>query len=220
MLCLAACSQMTEFVPRLSQPEFQPQSLVVADKVLVYLAAACQALATDPLSRPRRNSAFELYRNALVLDPENIHAHNGVALVVRRYISLANAALSQGRFERALSLLARAQNIDGNNSAVIAMRQALVQQEQLASIGERPITLKLAVDELEGRDPKLVGQLQNLALSLAATGERIVIYARTDSESRWLYQQIKQAQPSHHFIVTTGLSSQPRIVRVPVPKDS
>ena len=217
---LAGCSQITEFVPRLPKPAFEPQAVAKRDQVLEYLAAADAALARDHLSRPRRNSAFELYRNALVLDPENIHAHNGVSLILRRYIALANAALSQGNFERALTLLARAQSLDANNRAVIQMRQALVQQEQLASSGERPIVVTLDVDQLESRDPALVQRLRALALSLANSGDRIVIYARTDIESRWLYQQLKQAQPSHRFVVTTGLSSRPRIVRVPVVGES
>ncbi|MDN3638364.1 tetratricopeptide repeat protein [Simiduia curdlanivorans] len=223
-LCLVAhllgCSQITEIVPRITKPAFEPRSEAKSDQLLEYLAAADAALARDHLSRPKRNSAFELYRNALVLDPENVHAHNGVVLILRRYMALANAALSQGNFERALTLLARAQSLDANNRDVIQMRQALVQQEQLSLNGERPIVVKLSVKELESRDPALVQRLQALALSLADSGERIVIYARTDIESRWLYQQLKQAQPNHHFVVTTGLSSRPRIVRVPVVRES
>lgn len=196
------------------KPAFEPQSIAMADQVLEYLAAADEALARDHLSRPRRNSAFTLYRNALVLDPENIHAHNGISLIVRRYISLANAALSRGEFEWALKLLKRANSVDANNLTVIRMRQALAQQEQLAISGVRP-AWRLNIAELESRDPVLVEKLRELAQSVASSGERIVIYARTDAESRWIYQQLKQAQPQYHFVVTTGLSAQPRILRLP-----
>ena len=215
-MLVSACSRINEFVPRIPKPAFEPQSTLAADQALEYLAAADEALSRDHLSKPRRNSAFELYRNALVLDPENIHAHNGISLVIRRYIALANAALNQGDFERALTLLERAHGLDANNLTVIKMRQALAQQEQLAINGVRPITLRLNIKELERRDPALVQILKELAESVASSGERIVIYARTDVESRWIYQQLKQAQPHYRFIVTTGLSSKPRIVRVPI----
>lgn len=218
---MAGITACTQWLPSVNaEPRFQPRAEYGPDQVVEYLAAADKALARDHLDDPVRNSALELYRNALILDSDNAHARQGIALVVRRYIALSNAALSKGQFEYATALLTRANAIDPANSVIIHLRQSLAQQEQLVLAGGMPKIIALDIDALAKRDQGLVTLLHQLAEELAISGERLVIYARTDTDVRWIYQQLKQARPEHHFIVTSGLSARPRIVSVPVPPEA
>ncbi|AFU99089.1 N-acetylglucosaminyltransferase, MurG [Simiduia agarivorans SA1 = DSM 21679] len=219
LVFLSGCVPQLTQLTQLQRPApFEPSAVEPENQLLEYLAAADEALARDHLTVPLRNSAFELYRGALVLDPENPHARRGLSMICRRYLALANAALSEGDYKRAQRYLRRLLRVDPQNPEAIALRQALAQQEQLVLAGAALNELPLPVDALSSRDPGLVAQLQGLASQLVRHKERIVIYARTDAEARWVYQQLKQAQPQFQFSATTGLSPRPRIVVVPVPQ--
>lgn len=218
LLLLCGCVPQLSQLTQLNRPAvFAPKATEPENQLLEYLAAADEALARDHLTKPLRNSAFELYRGALVLDPENPHARRGLSMICRRYLALANAALSEGEYKRARRYLERLLRVDPQNPDAIALRQALAQQEQLVLAGAALKELSLPVEALSSRDPALVLELQKLAAQLARQRERIVIYARTDAEARWVYQQLKQAQPQLYLSVTTGLSPRPRIVVVPIP---
>lgn len=213
MPLLAACSQ----VPLIkTEPQaFVPQSADNAGRVLEYLAAADAALARDRLTRPRGQSAAELYLAALHLDPDNAQARQGLQLVGRRALAQANSALSRGDFRRAARVLDQALMADSDNNALRNLRQRLAQQELLMLAGARRTELPLDEKALAGRSESLAESLAALARELAESGERIVIYTRSDDEARWVYQALRQAEPATWFSVTTRLSSRPRIVRIP-----
>ncbi|UTA47587.1 hypothetical protein L1F30_15705 [Simiduia sp. 21SJ11W-1] len=212
VLATAACSQVSE---RIRPATFVPVSTEPKAQAREYIAMADRALADDQLSRPWRNSAVQLYRKALKLDPNNRRALKGLALADRRFVGLANAALSRGNVERAYTLLDRAIELNPENQPARALRQSLVQQEQwLLALGKASV-MELDARALSERQEALAKNLQKLAVELASSGERIVIYTRTDAEARWVYQQLKRAKPEVFFSASTGLSATPRIIRVP-----
>lgn len=209
---LVSCAQVAE---RIRPAQFQPSASTPAAQALEYVAAADLALARDQLSRPWRNSAVQLYRRALALDPDNTRAQRGLAMADRRFVALANAALSKGNFERAYKLLDRAVSLNPDNRAARQLQLRLVQQEQwLLAMGQATV-IELDADALDERREALAERLGQLAAELAETGERIVIYTRTDAEARWVYSQIKRAKPDLYVMASTGLSASPRIIRVP-----
>lgn len=209
---LAGCSQVVE---RIRPAAFVPQSVEPLAQAQEYVAVADRALADDHLSRPWRNSAVNLYRRALALDPNNVRAQRGLALADRRFVGLANAALSRGNMSRAYALLDRALALNPANHLARDLRQSLVEQEQrLLARGEGSV-MALDAEALAERRAALAASLQDLAQELANSGERIVIYTRTDAEARWVYAQLKRAVPEVFFSASTGLSATPHIVRVP-----
>lgn len=213
LLWLTACSQ----VPLLKEKPkaFVPVATDPAGRVLEYLAAADAALARDRLTRPRGQSAAELYLAVLHLEPANLHARQGLQLVGQRAMAQANAALSRGEFQRAARILDQALMADSDNHALRDLRQRLAQQEILLLAGAPEPELPLDEEALAGRSEALAESLAQLAHELADSGERIVIYTRSDEEARWIYKTLRAAQPQTWFSVTTRLSSRPRIVRVP-----
>lgn len=215
LLLLLACVGCSQVVERIRPATFVPTSTEPKAQAREYIAAADRALADDHLSRPWRNSAVKLYNRALALDPGNKRALKGLALADRRFVGLANAALSRGNFERAYKLLDRAIELNPENQPARALRQSLVQQEQwLIAMGKASV-MELDAKALSERQEALAKNLQKLAKELAESGERIVIYTRTDAEARWIYSQLKRAKPEVFFSASTGLSASPRIIRVP-----
>lgn len=209
---LLGCAEVVE---RIRPTQFQASASTPEAQALEYVAAADLALARDQLSRPWRNSAVQLYQRALALDPGNQRAERGLAMADRRFVALANAALSKGNFERAYKLLDRAVSLNPDNRAARELRSRLVQQEQwLLAMGQATV-IELDAEALGERRAALAERLGQLAAELAETGERIVIYTRTDAEARWVYSQIKRAKPDLYVMASTGLSASPRIIRVP-----
>lgn len=212
LVILVACQSVVE----LRDKPYAAKSRTKPDQLEEFLAAGDKALARDQLSVPLRNSAFELYRNALVLDPENSHARRGLGLIGQRYAALANAAMSRGNSAQALEFLSQGLRVEPRASVLINLRKSLLQLQQKVATGKQWQVWPLDKHRLAKRDQRLAKSLQVIAGELVLTGDRIAIYSRTEAEARWVYQQLRQAWPGHRFVVTTGLSSKPRIVRAPV----
>jgi serine/threonine-protein kinase PpkA len=75
------------------------------------LAQAKRHLQADRLSRPAKDNALHLYRQALGIDPHNREATQGLQAIVARYQTLAGEAQARGDTQQAQTLLQRGQQV-------------------------------------------------------------------------------------------------------------
>ncbi|MDX1433940.1 MAG: protein kinase, partial [Gammaproteobacteria bacterium] len=79
----------------------QPARAVPAEDVAALLSAATDAIADLRLTTPQDDNAYRYYRRVLELDPDNAQATRGLALIVERYVELAQSAVAAGEFDKA-----------------------------------------------------------------------------------------------------------------------
>lgn len=77
----------------------------------VLLSAAEAALNKNRLSLPRGESAYDLYRRVIAIDPNNTGALAGLEKIKTRYADLIEDALAAAEFERAAQLVGRVGNL-------------------------------------------------------------------------------------------------------------
>jgi TonB family protein len=80
------------------------------------LALADAALAAGKLLEPPGESALDLYRSALGIDPKNARAKAGVDNVANKLLEKAEAALTAEQLESAITALEQARDVSPNNS--------------------------------------------------------------------------------------------------------
>lgn len=96
---------------------------ITADPMADYLALAEQALADDRLSGP--DGAVNFFRAALLEDPENRIAQNGLTRVRARYAERIRNALDAEDFDAAEEHLTAAEAIDGEDGTLNDLRARL-----------------------------------------------------------------------------------------------
>jgi len=80
------------------------------------LALADAALAAGKLLEPPGESAIDLYRSALSIDPKNPRAKAGIDNVANKLLEKAEAALSAEQLETAVTVLEQARDVSPDNS--------------------------------------------------------------------------------------------------------
>lgn len=96
-----------------------PQSMpVVANEspAAKELALADKALADGKLLEPPGDSALDLYRSALTIDPKNARAKAGIDNVANKLLEKAEAALSAEQLETAVTILEQARDVSPDNA--------------------------------------------------------------------------------------------------------
>ncbi|HVF15380.1 MAG TPA: hypothetical protein VNA21_00660, partial [Steroidobacteraceae bacterium] len=85
------------------------------DPVSAELALAKEAFAAGRYLEPRGESALDLYRNALAIDPNSADAKAGVRSVADKILERAESALTGERIEEAVRSVETARDIDGSH---------------------------------------------------------------------------------------------------------
>ncbi len=174
--------------------------------VLELLDAADRALKDRRLSKPRGDSAVDYYRRVLALLPGYEEAQQGLKTIVDRYIEWSDAAVRQGRSDRALSYLARARQIDADDPDIVQAAQ------RLRTLGQREIGyVRLDARELRLKSADLVLVLGRLADRVRAESARVVIQAPTDAQGRWIYRQLNQRHENFRIRASLRLDAQPGV---------
>jgi len=89
------------------------------------LADAERYLNRDALSAPEGANATQSYRDILQAYPDNPEAQAGLQAVVQRYLVLAQAADTEGKRKRALTLAERGLQLDADNKPLNTLRERL-----------------------------------------------------------------------------------------------
>jgi TonB family protein len=92
------------------------QSATTGGPAAKELALADAALAAGKLLEPPGESALDLYRSALGIDPKNERAKGGVDNVADKLLEKAEAALTAEQLESAITILEQARDVSPGNS--------------------------------------------------------------------------------------------------------
>lgn len=99
------------------------------------LRQAATALEDYRLTIPEGDSAYELYREVLRMDPGNEAARQGLDEVVQRYVWLSRRALDQGDYGRVETYIERGLRLEGNNQELRALQRLLSIERERARLG-------------------------------------------------------------------------------------
>ncbi len=117
------------------------------DPVKAELALAKEAFAQGKYLEPPGESALDLYRSALALDPNNADALAGIRSVADKVLERAEAALVAERIEEAIVSIERARDIDAQHPRLafldtqIARERERLKLSQAQEVGARVTTL-------------------------------------------------------------------------------
>lgn len=170
------------------------------------LDRADRAIRRDHLTYPAEDSALDLYDQVRLLDPENEEARRGMERIVERYVELALGAVAQARFTQSRAMLDRARLVDPEHPG-IAPAQA---QIDLLANADRHV-ISLDADQVRNRDDALQGTLRQAGLASRNDGCRARITARSDSEGRWIYQQMTEANGGARIQAELDMGPTPRV---------
>ena len=121
------------FMQKLSVPDQPPITRIVVsppssvrdDEIGELLRAAAADVESLRLTAPTGNNAFERYQQVLIMEPDNENAVRGLEVIVIRYVTLANTALSNGELEKAKRYVDSASGVRPEDKGVALARTML-----------------------------------------------------------------------------------------------
>ena len=124
---------------------------------------------------------------------------------------------AQRAFGQVDSLLNTADEISPGNPLSKEVRGQLRREQQRARQdvtldGPGAQTVALPASELSARSDAVVQMLTSVAQRIREHQLRVVIVARTDSEGRWVYSQLRQAVPGYRVRGDIKLGNPPRLL--------
>jgi len=177
-----------------------PVSVPVAQTVNLkpLLAKAELALGQNRLMSPALNNARYWFAQVLALDPKNTQAQSGLQLIPLQYLQLARGAAAKGGAARARSLLARGLRLSPGHKQLLGFRQQL-ELKLAPRTTAKQAQWRIDATELKQRAPALVKLLSAWAQKAKQDDLLAIIYARNDSDGRWIYQQMRRALPGYRL---------------------
>ena len=192
--------------------------------ILGLLREAEQALNNGNLLEPSHGNAYDRYQSVLILDKNNRKARAGLREILRRYSALVSDAAKNNRLRRADALLTQLSRFYPGNAEVKRQRQAVnkLRKKQeapaVANAGKRVTStedIPLPTAPLDKRSDELLSLLSDIVVRLIESDESILIYARSDSEGRWIYSQMKRLSGGYRIRGDIRISKKPRISVLP-----
>ena len=178
------------------------------------------------------NNAYDQFHSVLLINAGNTRAQSGLQAILLNYSSQVRRALSINRFDLAKKSLAAVELYYPANALLMDLKGMIREQEEAsrrqdeanvkvnnlpASVPEKlefeDITLEKSA--LSQKDAKTVKLLEEIALRLKRTDESIMIFARNDSEGRWIYKQMKNAVKGYRVRGDIRYSKSPKIRILP-----
>ena len=155
-------------------------------KIRALLLDAEDAMAQRRLLLPvQDDDAYDLYRAVLVLQPDNDEAFRGLERIVEAYLELAIQAFERRRMGEVYAHLALARRVDPRHPSIATVERRL---ELLNSTKRDHYSLER--DAVTSRRSIVRRQLQRIGFEAKGRDAHCVITARSDSEGRWIYQQL------------------------------
>ncbi|MET0534457.1 MAG: TonB family protein [Steroidobacter sp.] len=117
------------------------------DPVKAELALAKDAFNQNKFIEPQGESALDLYRSALALDPNSTEAKNGIRSVAEKILERAESALLAERLEEAIRTIETARDIDSTHPRLafldtqVARERERLKLSQAQEVGNRVRTL-------------------------------------------------------------------------------
>lgn len=228
LVCTLSACQIPFYANQKKQPIPAPAPVVVQPKpvitkeqqvVKMLILNGEYTLSQSQLLTPTNDNAYDYFRAALKLDPNNARAKGGLQGIVMRYVDLARQAAARGNYSQATTMLNNARIVDPTNLLIKEVAAGLTEQIKSAPPVEpyRGGANEFLLDaSLLGKDdPKMIAKLTEIAQKLKSTNSLAMIIARTDVEGRWIYQKMRDAVPGYRVRGDIKLGSPPRVQLVP-----
>ncbi len=155
----------------LAESEQAPIARVVAlapssardDEIGELLRHAAEDIDALRLTTPAGENALERYQKVLTLEPENEDARRGLEVIVIRYVTLANTAMSNGDLEKAERYLNSAGGVIPDDKGVALARNMLAaaakSRTETTASSETPAAVQEAAPETAPAGPRKVAVL-------------------------------------------------------------
>lgn len=189
------------------------------------LLSAQQAFRENRLTTPSHDNAYDLFQSVLTLDPENSSARAGVQAILISYADWSRTAIAEREYSKAQDYLNLAQIYFPANPLLLELQQKLREDKRLRARVEQQVLVSEPAPErveyslpglaLKKKSPAVADYLARLAKRIQASDESVMIYARSDSEGRWIYQQLNQATEGYRVRGDIRIASAPKIVLMP-----
>jgi len=186
------------------------------------LREADAALAEDRLTTPIEDNAFDRYNAVLILQPGNAQAIDGLEEIFNRYVLLAQDAMRGNELGKARALIERARAVIPDAPTLDSLLQELEKKQREWVAAQPPIEIdpnqkeiNLNREALSRRDNAMVDQLQRLAMQVKDSEEALLIFARSDSEGRWIYQRMAEGVPGYRLRGDIRLGREPKLLLLP-----
>lgn len=153
------------------------------------LANAELNLENNQLTTPVGNNALEKYRAALLQEPNNLEALDGINRIVEKYLAWARDHADQGNVSKARLYVARAESVDAshpNLAPVVTLINEREEQKTLLFSLNRSDVLNRLTNQLE---------LDEIATQVTRTRAFVTIRAPDDASGRWIYQALNSRVP-------------------------
>ena len=111
--------------PPIARTVISPPTSARDDEIGGLLRAASADIEALRLTMPLGDNAFERYQQVLTMEPDNEDAARGLEVIVIRYVTLANTALSNGELEKAERYLDSASGVAPEDKGVALARNML-----------------------------------------------------------------------------------------------
>ena len=220
MLLIGACTASTPGrpdsppVPPAPPPDIEAPDSGQSEAFLQLIDTAERALADDRLLTPEDNSAYLYYQRASAVAPGHPAVDRGLERIVERYLQLAQVAMERQQWALARSMLARAAYVDRDHTGIVSMRQQL----DLLANAERLI-LRLDRTALRERTRAIAGKLAEFGKHARSANARVSIRAPSDSDARWIYQQLSRAPGERRIRGEIDLGLPPQVTVLLLPQE-
>ncbi|WP_246434651.1 N-acetylglucosaminyltransferase [Teredinibacter haidensis] len=196
-----------------SQPIFEQRLMQQAEK----------AFRRGRLISPAHDNAYDRFHAVLLMNPDNATANAGLQAIVIRYAELIRDALGHSRYHQATGFMRVAQQYFPGNPLLVKLQRELAETRRHKSqsrVGPTPDVavvdeFSLSVQLLNDSPEQLVPLLFSIAERVKVRNESVMIYARTDTEGRWIYRQLKKAVPGYRVRGDIRLAKRPKITVMP-----
>jgi hypothetical protein len=183
--------------------------------VRMLLVRAQTALHADQLMTPANDNAYDWYQQVLSHDRDNAEAHWGMRRIGTRYAELAEQAYITGQRYKAETFLERGERVSLSPQEVRSIRQSYALKELPAK--ELPANeFLLDGRSLSARNDVMIEQLAKVAVLAQQQSSRLTIYARNDTEGRWIYKQMRIAVDGYRLRGNIQIGRTPRVVLIDI----
>ena len=157
----------------------EPQYAAQQNTIYRLLQRAERALTLDRLTAPVEDNAYGYFREILTLSPGNQPAEEGLQRIAGRYLELAQEAHRRGEYQRAETLLQRAEFVAPGYAAIAQLREQLREQPavmasaQAVETGNYPSAQEeINAQEKENAEERASVSVETLPVAEAATHTR------------------------------------------------
>ena len=160
------------------------------------------------LLSPAEDNAYLRYRAVQLLFPESRQAKAGLDAILVNEVNAARGLLEQSKLTQVNKKLVtlneyfpNALLLDSLESELKKTRRVMRVASQVASkdVVEDASYIYLDQQGVATKDKVVLLALAGIAKQIADTDESVLIYARSDSDARWIYKTMRDAVPGYRI---------------------